>query len=151
MWILIPTASFYMWIWSSYIDNNDNFKWSCQNLTSYMTEYESQPWWFLWRLVHCLEPSRHSGNVSSVSPHEHTDFWALRYGWYYVSCYYVMVLKDNSVLMIWYSIQSPKCLNPIVKFNHKHMACFLFNIIKERVVITGLYFWNMLWWPLQSE
>lgn len=65
--------------------------------------------------------------------HEHIDFWALRYGWYYVSCCYVMILKDNSVLMIWYSIQSPKCLNPIVKFNHKHMACFLFNIIKERV------------------
>lgn len=45
----------------------------------------------------------------------------------------MLVLKGNSVLMIWYSIQSPKYLNSKFKFNHKHMDWFLFNIIKEWV------------------
>lgn len=44
-----------------------------------------------------------------------------------------MVFRSNSVLMICYSIQSPKYLNSKFKLNHKHMAGFLFNIIKEWV------------------
>lgn len=54
-------------------------------------------------------------------------------GWYHVSWYYMMVFRSNSVLMICYSIQSPKYLNSKFKLNHKHMAGFLFNIIKEWV------------------